>query len=349
MKRKIENFHAVGALLFCVFLTAQCVYADENAGVQAGAKQDDYFAIVGQQTISTAEYVYRFKKALRQKFFHGKVSQEELDTFKTQVDEQLISEVLLAQEARRRGLHPDANKVAQELDKLDKKFSNAESAEEREDWEEKRTEILSIAKVGLERESLVQRLREQVMNVAQPPLKEVKQYYEDNKDKFTEPQQWDVSIILLLVDPSSSSEVWEQTVEKAEKLLEKIHEGESFEELARIHSGDESAVDGGHMGYMHLGMFGAPAQKVLNVLEPGDVSEPVVLLEGVALFRINAIKEADLNNLEEVEERARNLLMRELGAKAWKDLRAALRQSADVKYNELMLSTKDSNVKMNAE
>jgi parvulin-like peptidyl-prolyl isomerase len=100
---------------------------------------------------------------------------------------------------------------------------------------------------------------------------------------------------------------------------------------------------------MHLGMFGAPAQKVLNVLEPGEVSEPVVLLEGVALFRINAVKEADLNNLGEVEERARNLLMRELGAKAWKDLRAALRQSADVKYNELMLSTKDSNVKMNAE
>jgi peptidyl-prolyl cis-trans isomerase SurA len=119
--------------------------------------------------------------------------------------------------------------------------------------------------------------------------------------------------------------------------------------LARIHSGDESAVDGGHMGYMHLGMFGAPAQKVLNVLEPGEVSEPVVLLEGVALFRINAIKEADLNNLEEVEERARKLLMRELGGKAWKDLRVSLRQSADIKYNDLILEAKDSNVKMNAE
>jgi parvulin-like peptidyl-prolyl isomerase len=246
-------------------------------------------------------------------------------------------------------LQPDSNKVAQELDKLDKKFSNAESAEERENWEDNRGEILSIAKAGLERESLVQRLREQVRNIAQPPLKEVKQYYEDNKDKFTEPQQWDVSIILLLVDPSSSSEVWEQTVEKAGKLLEKIHKGESFEELARIHSGDESAVDGGHMGYMHLGMFGAPAQKVLNVLEPGEVSEPVVLLEGVALFRINAIKEADLNNLEEVEERARKLLMRELGVKAWKDLRVSLRQSADIKYNDLILEAKDSNVKMNAE
>ncbi len=337
LKCKIGGVPAVFIVLFCIFLTGQHVCADENAIEQMSLKQDDYFAIINQQTISATEYVYRFRKSLKEKFFHGKVSEEELDAFKKQVAEELILEVLLDQEARKRGLQPDTSKITQELDRLDKKFSSAESAEEREDWEQNRNEVLSILKSRIARETMAEQLQVRVKNIAQPPLQEVKNYYDNNKDKFTEPQQWDVSMILLSVDPSSSSDVWEETVENAEKILKKIHKGESFEELARIHSGDESAVNGGHMGYMHIGMFGEPAQKVLNVMEPGEISEPVVLLEGVALFRLNDVQEASLNTFEEVEERARDLLMRELGEKAWKDLRTTLRQSADIKYSDLII------------
>ena len=131
-------------------------------------------------------------------------------------------------------------------------------------------------------------------------------------------------------------------MEKAESLLKKIRKGDSFEELARIHSGDESAVNGGHMGYIHIGMLGTPAQKVLNIMEPGEVSEPVVLLEGVAIFRLNGVKEANLNTFEDVQESARDLLMREMGEKAWKDLQTSVRKSADVKFSDFF--TKDLKV-----
>jgi len=342
----IGDLRALFILLLSVFLAGQQVCADESVDQSQSFQQDDYFAIVNQQKISAAEYVYRFRKSLREKFFHGKVSQEELNAFKKEVADELILEVLLDQEARKRGLQPDTNKISQELDALDKKFSSVESAEERDDWEENRSETLKILKAGIEREILVEQLQERVKAIAQPPLQDIKKYYEENKDKFTEPQQWDVSMILLSVDPSSSSDVWEETVEKAENLLKKIRKGESFEELARIHSGDESAVDGGHMGYMHIGMFGTPAQKVLNVMEPGELSEPVVLLEGVALFRLNGVRESNLNSFEDVEERARDLLMRDLSEKAWKDLQTGLRQSADVKYSDLII--KDLNLDVTA-
>jgi parvulin-like peptidyl-prolyl isomerase len=340
LKRNIGNFPTLFFFLFSILLTGQLVCADENVDTQKNTSaQDDYFAIVNQQKISAAEYIYRFRKSLNEKFFHGKVSQGEMDAFKKEVAEQLILEVVLDQEARKRGLQPDISKINQELDRMDKKFSKAE---ERADWEANRGEVLPILKARIEREALVQQLQEQIKEIAQPPLQDVKKYYEDNKDKFTEPLQWDVSMILLSVDPSSSSDVWEETVEKAEKILKKIHKGESFEELARIHSGDESAVMGGHMGYMHMGMLGTPAQKVLNVMAPGEISEPVVLLEGVALFKLNGVKEASLNVFEDVEDRARNLLMRELGEKAWKDMQTKLRQSADIKYSDLII--KDLNL-----
>jgi parvulin-like peptidyl-prolyl isomerase len=245
-----------------------------------------------------------------------------------------VLEVLLEQEAIKQGLRPDSDQVTQKLNSLDEKFTNAESEEERDSWKKDREQVLPIMKTRIERELLVTKLKEQVKNVTTPPVDEVRQYYIDNKDKFTEPQQWDVSIILLTVDPSSSPEVWEETVEKAEKILKKIRKGESFEELARIHSGDESAVDGGHMGYIHIGMLGTPAQKMLNVMEPGELSEPVVLLEGVAIFRLNDVQQANLNTFEDVQERATNLLKRKLGEEAWNKLLKTVRSTADIEYNE---------------
>lgn len=336
LRRKTDYLKLLIAIFLCLMITGHTVYADQKIQKQSGSVEDDYFAIINNQKISAAEYLYRFRKAVKEKFYHGKVSQQELDTFKKEVAEQLVLEILLGQEARKRGLHPDASKIAQELKSLDTEFSNTETEKERESWAESRDRVLPIIRSRIEREALVKQLQERVKNVKQPSLEDIKSYFEKNKDKFTEPQQWDVSIILLSVDPSSSSEVWEETVEKAEKLLKKIRKGESFEELARIHSSDESAVKGGHMGYMHLGMFGAPAQKVLNVMEPGDLSEPVVLLEGVAIFRLNDVRKADLNAFEDVQERAKNLLIRERSEKAWADLLASVRASADVKYSDVI-------------
>lgn len=314
-------------------VTGAIVWADASGG---SVNADDYFAIVNDQRIEAADYIYRFRKALREKFFHGRVSDEELEAFKQQVADQLVLEVLLEQEARKRGLKPDPGQVKKKLDDLDKKFTESELKEEREGWEQNRETVLAVMKARVEREMLVAQLKEAVNHVPQPPQSEVQRYYEENQEKFTEPPRWDVSIILLSVDPSSSPEIWDETVEKAESLLKKIRKGESFEDLARIHSGDETAPEGGRMGYIHLGMLGTPAQKVLNVMEPGEISEPVVLLEGVAIFRLNAVKEEDLNTLVDVEERARNLLMRELGQKAWADLEVQLRASANIQYSDLL-------------
>lgn len=341
------NVVRVNNLLGCVF--ALCILGlfsianAQEAAKEAGGnnkqnkekKKEDYFAIINGEKISYTEYLYAFRKGVRNKFFHGKVSQKELDAFKKQVAEELVLDILLAKEAGNRGLHPENNEVEDKVQKLDEKFSNASNEEEKESWLEFREEALPVIKARVEREALLKLLKEDVKKIKPPSADKVKEYYNSNKEMFTAPQRWDVSIILLPVDPSSSSEVWGDTVEKAEKLLKKIRQGESFEEMARIHSGDKSAANGGDMGYMHIGMFGTPAQKVLNVMEPGELSEPVVLLEGVSIFRLNDVDRAKLNTLEKVEERARNLLMREMGEQAWKDFRSSIRTSADVEFGSL--------------
>jgi parvulin-like peptidyl-prolyl isomerase len=239
-------------------------------------------------------------------------------------------------EARRRNLTIDSEKVEEKLAKLDELLSGANDQQSRNDWQEDRGKVLPIMRERLQAEEYVKVLQQRVQDLDPPTEQDLLAYYNANKDKFTAPQQWDVSIILLAVDPSSPSRVWDETVEKANKILEELDEGGSFEELARIHSQDESAFKGGHMGYMHIGMFGTPAQRVLNVMEPGETSEPVILLEGVAIFRLNDVTKEELNPLDDIEETAASLLMREKSQQAWTDLVNGLKKTADIKYGSIM-------------
>jgi len=58
-----------------------------------------------------------------------------------------------------------------------------------------------------------------------PSDSELRKYYEENKNLFTTPSRNRVSLILLRVDPSSSSEVWRQASDEATSIVERINTG----------------------------------------------------------------------------------------------------------------------------
>jgi len=156
---------------------------------------------------------------------------------------------------------------------------------------------------------------EQVKAVERPTEKALKEFYESNKALFTTPERVKVSLILLRVDPASTGEVWQQASEEASAIVARLTKGADFAELARIHSSDDSAQNGGDMGYTHSGMLGDAAQKVLDIMEVGDISAPVMMLEGVAVFRLDDRVTPELNPFDAVRERAEQLYMREMGEK----------------------------------
>lgn len=76
------------------------------------------------------------------------------------------------------------------------------------------------------------------------------------------------------------------------------------------------------------------AQVAVDKLKPGELSEPVVLLEGVAVFRLEERKPPKLNPLERVRDRARDLWMRDKGEETWTAFVAKLRRDTPVKVDE---------------
>jgi parvulin-like peptidyl-prolyl isomerase len=69
-------------------------------------------------------------------------------------------------------------------------------------------------------------------------------------------------------------------------------------------------------------------------MEPGEISAPVILLEGVAIFRLDERVKPTLNPLKEVRERASQLYQRNMGEKAWEDLTDRLKAETRIEYND---------------
>jgi parvulin-like peptidyl-prolyl isomerase len=296
--------------------------------VMPAATQSAPFAKVGEIVISHQDFDSAFAQAARSKFYHGKAPDNAVALLQREVGQSLVDDILLAKEAVRRKLQIDQAAVKQTLAGYEERYRGSEQ------WKNSRERVLPGLKAKLERDSLLEQLGKQVRTVAAPTPGQLEQYWATHKDKFTSPEQVHVSMILLKVDPSSPAAKWDAANAEGAAIVKRLKAGAGFKELARLHSGDGSAEAGGDMGYVHRGMLPDLAQEAVDKLKPGEISPPVVLLEGVAVILLQERKAANLNSLDAVRDRARDLWMRERGDEAWAALLAKLRRETPVKIDE---------------
>jgi parvulin-like peptidyl-prolyl isomerase len=159
-------------------------------------------------------------------------------------------------------------------------------------------------------------------------------FYEKNKSLFVEPEQVKLSLILLKVDPSSPQAVWNSAKEEGQRIHKRLKSGADFAELARLHSGDASAAKGGQMDYTHRGMLPETLAGTVDKLKPRDVSEPVQILQGVAILRLDDRKSAQQRPFDAVRDRAGELWQREEGENRWKKLISDLRRATPFRVDE---------------
>jgi hypothetical protein len=305
--------------------------APDDAGGPAAPATDDTFAVVGGEKISMEEYQANLRVSYRQRFFHGTIPDDELKAFRRDVADTLIDNVMLRQEAQRRGLKPEADWVRGKVEEYEKKYED--SAE----WKQHRDQALAGLREKFTELSLLSQLERQVKDIPAPDPAAVRDYYQRHPDQFTTPEALRVSMIMLTVDPSSPSGAWRDAFDKAVDLVKRIRGGEDFEQLAYANSGDNSAQKGGDLGFIHKGMLSKDAQQVIDKLIVGAVSDPVQLLRGIAIFRLDERKPPVLNDFGNVRDRARKLLIRERADQAWQGLRDELRKTTPFTVNDTVL------------
>jgi len=289
------------------------------------------FAKVGDTVITHQEFDSAFAQAARGKFYHGQPPENAVAALQREVGNSMVEEILLVKEAKRRKLQPNQASIKQTLDSYEEKYRASEQ------WKANRDRLLPGLKAKLERDSLIEQLGKQVRTVGAPTPRQLEQYWAAHQDKFTAPEQVHLAMILLKVDPSAPQAKWDAARDEGLAIVKRLKNGADFKQLAKVHSGDGSAERGGDMGYVHQGMLPEPAQKAVDKLKPGEISDPVAMLEGIAVFRLEARQPPKLNPLDAVRERARDLWAREQGEQAWTALVAKLRRDTPVKLDESRL------------
>lgn len=308
----------IAAFLVCASSWA-AVPVEAGEGSEAAT-----FATVDDVSISVRDFEAAVTAAVRQKFYHRQPRADQLVQMRREVSDALVNRVLLVKEARRRGIAPDEDKVRAGLAAYERRVSNPAQ------WQH----VLPQLKRALEEQSIVARLEAAARAVAQPSESEARAYYASHAELFTEPAQLRASVILLKVDPASPRDAWEQAAQDAAALVERLGSGAVFEDLARERSADATAAKGGDAGYLHRGMLPEYVEAALDKLEPGAVSVPMRVLEGVAVFRLTERKAARLLPLEEVRARLIERWQREQADASWRALVAGLRSAAAIAVDD---------------
>ncbi|MGB9081406.1 MAG: peptidylprolyl isomerase, partial [Desulfuromonadaceae bacterium] len=137
----------------------------------------------------------------------------------------------------------------------------------------------------------------------------VKNHYTVNIARYSKPEEFRASQILIKVDPSLNTEEKKALKAKAEDILKRIKAGEKFEEIAINESDDASRVKGGDLGYFHSGQTVPEFEEAILKLKVGEVSDVIETLYGFHIIRLTEKRAARLIPFDEIQDRIKKDLV----------------------------------------
>ena len=139
---------------------------------------------------------------------------------------------------------------------------------------------------------------------------EVSQYLEANRAKLETSLSYHARHILITPDPPTDPG-WEAARIKAEMLRAQLSDGGDFIELARQHSRDASAKDGGDLGTLKRGELSQDVEAAILALRPGEMSKPFRSALGYHVFRLESKEGLEGEGLARIRQQIRDILFRE--------------------------------------
>lgn len=295
------------------------------------------FATVGERVIPLSDYQRALQVAVRERYYHAKPPEAEYARFQREVGADVVNRVLLLAEARRRGLRVAPEKLAAAVAGYDAQYGQSAN------WRAHREAMLAAVLPQLEGDDLLAQLSAQVRAVGLPDEAAASAYHAAHQDLFTEPEQLRLSVILLRVDPRANQAAWDSAHAEARALHARLVAGEPFDELARLHSADRSAAAGGRLDGIHRGMLPEAVQAVVDALPQQDgavqrglpaLAEPVQVLEGLLVLRLEERRPARARAYAEVRERVAELWQRDEAQARWDALIESLRRATPIRVDE---------------
>jgi peptidyl-prolyl cis-trans isomerase SurA len=139
-----------------------------------------------------------------------------------------------------------------------------------------------------------QRIQMKYVGDPQPTQMQVRSFYEQYKDSL--PVQYDVvHLSHLQWRVKAGAALEKEAQDRAAALIARLDKGESFAELAKLHSDDYSGREGGDLGYTKRGALDPDYERAAFTLDAGDYTKrPVRTRFGYHIIRVTGTKDNEV-------------------------------------------------------
>ncbi|MGA7828910.1 MAG: peptidylprolyl isomerase [Geobacteraceae bacterium] len=219
---------------------------------------------------------------------------------------QLISAELLYQAAQKQPIADIDSRVAAQLKEGRSKFPNTaayDKALKGSDLTEK--DLEGFARKEIYINNLIEKNIASKVTISDA---DAKKFYDENSDKFKQPETVKASHILIGVAPNASAEEKAKAKEKAEALLKRAKAGEDFATLAKENSTCPSAPQGGNLGYFSKGQMVPAFEKAAFSMKPGEISDIVETQFGYHIIKVTDKKPASTVPFKDAKKEIINYL-----------------------------------------
>ena len=310
---------------------------------------EEIIARVNNEIVTHTEYI-RSRDQLKQEIQQQDPANADRIFAEKQRDvlRDLIDQQLLLQKGKDLGITGDTELIKR-LDEMRKQM-NLETMEDLEKAAEAQGASYEDFKQTMRNQIITQRVIGQEVGSKLAMNKEdEKKFYEQHRAEMEHPEQVRLSEILIApktpAKPAASTDATPEPPSeaeteaalaaakaKAEDLLDQIHKGAKFEDLAKKYSDGPSAKDGGDLSYFKRGTMPKELDDKVFALKTGEVSDVIRTKQGYAILLAAEHQMAGIPTLKEVEPRIQDALYMEKLQPALRAYLTTLREQAYIDY-----------------
>jgi peptidyl-prolyl cis-trans isomerase SurA len=306
---------------------------------------EEIVARVNNEIISRTEYIRnrdQVKQDIQQQNpanADREFSEKEKDVLRDLIDQQL-----LLQKGKDLGITGDTELVKR-LDEMRKQM-NLGTMEELEKAAEAQGASYEDFKQNMRNQIITQKvIGQEVGQKLSMNKDEEKKFYDEHRAEMEQPEQVRLSELLIApkattkpavgadgkpVPPSEAETQAELEAAKAttDSLLDQIHKGAKFADLAKKYSDGPSAKDGGDLSYFKRGTLSKELEDKVFALKAGDVTDVIRTKQGYVILQATEHQTAGIPAFKEVEPRIQDALYMQKLQPALRAFLTTLREEA---------------------
>jgi peptidyl-prolyl cis-trans isomerase C len=215
--------------------------------------------------------------------------------------DQLVTYTVLTQETKARNISVSDADIDSNLKQMQSQFPNEEEFKKALAARGMSLEQLKAdARVDM---SISKMMDAEVANQPPPTDVQIRDFYDKNPDKFKQDESVRASHILFRVDEKATDAEKKKVHAQAEAVLKQAKSGADFAELAKKHSADGSAAQGGDLNFFTHGQMVPAFDQAAFALQPGQISDIVTTQFGYHIIKVTERKPASTVAFDGVKQR----------------------------------------------